>query len=74
MKYTATITAVFEIEAENVIEAYRVSKRLRCIGEVSGSRHKPHNRDSVRYSMTKVSEQVKLARSKDKPLTAATKP
>lgn len=56
MKYTATLTAVFTIQAENIVEARRVAKRIRAMGEVAGSRRPPKNRDTVRYAVDLSSE------------------
>lgn len=63
MKYVATVSAVFAVEAENIVEARRITKRIRCLGEVAGSRTPNNNRDSVRYSVDKISERVTVSRA-----------
>lgn len=56
--YRVTLTATYEIDAENVAQARLVARRIRSIGEVVGGRRGPHDRDEIRYVVRRVSERL----------------
>lgn len=60
MKYMATVTTVFEIEAENVVQAKKLCAKFRTIPEVLGGRRIKNNRESLCYETKRLSHTVKL--------------
>ena len=64
MKYRAILTAEIEIEAENIVEAKRLSKDVRVIGDRIGARYPKNNRECVQYSVQTVSQHIKVTKSK----------
>jgi hypothetical protein len=68
MRYAATLVAEYTIEAENIVEARRVARRIRSIGEVYGSRRVVDNdRDPSRYRVALEQETVRVRRAVDAP-------
>jgi hypothetical protein len=52
VKYLVTVTAVVEIDAENVAQAMREARRcVRVIGDRVGGHHGKHERESTRYAI-----------------------
>ncbi len=62
MKYRATVTAEFLIEAENVAQAKREAASLTCIGERVGGRRGVNERDWIRHSITRLGQSVRVER------------
>lgn len=62
-RYTASLHAEFTIEAENIVQARQVAKRIRSIGEVSGWKGGPHDRRGVRYCSDRIWESVTVRRA-----------
>jgi hypothetical protein len=60
MKYIVTLVAHFEIEAESVVHARRVSRSIRAIGERIGRGRSIKERDLIPYAVRKVSETLTL--------------
>lgn len=60
MIYKARLTADFLIEAENVVWAKQLLERIHSVGELQGCKRLPSNRDSLRYSVTRLSETVEF--------------
>jgi hypothetical protein len=59
--YKATLTAEFTVEAENIAQAQKVSKRIRSLGEVAGARLPgQHDKEFTRYTIALVSEHVEV--------------
>lgn len=58
MKYTVEVRTIFEITAENVIEARKLAQKIRAIGECSGAKRLPKNRECIRYNIERLSECV----------------
>ena len=58
-RYTAILRTEFAIEAENVVQARLIARRIRSLGEVSGWRRATeHDSRGVRYRVTRVQESV----------------
>lgn len=65
MKYKAVVTMEFDIEAENICEARRATKKIRpLIFDSVWSRNPgPHDRDFIRSSLRMTSKHIKVAKA-----------
>jgi hypothetical protein len=51
--FTFTVSARLEIEAENVVDAFRLARSVQVIGERIGARRPgPHDRDFITHSIS----------------------
>jgi hypothetical protein len=66
VRYRIRIIGDVLVEAENVMQAHHVAKRIRVFGERSGRRRMAKDRDSIRYEVSVLSTYVSLPR-KEQP-------
>ena len=64
MKYIATLTAEFEITAENIAEARRVAAWIKSVGERLGTRYTAKDRRGIKYASRRVKECVAVRKVK----------
>ncbi len=76
--YFVVIAGSFMIEAENVMQAKNVAKKMRVIpSQLSGSKRMPKNRDSVTYSIMPIAGTtvtVERLKTSDVELLTKTRP